>query len=60
MFIETNNLFNNEIIFDFSNRKKLIIKEEINKISDDDLLLPNQEEMLLWLVDKFTTTPSCP
>lgn len=57
MFIETNNLFNNEIIFDFSNRKKLIIKEEINKISDDDLLLPNQEEMLLWLVDKFTIQP---
>lgn len=50
-------LFNHENFFDFSRRKKAEIESEINKISDNDLLLPNQEEMLSWLIDKFTIAP---
>ena len=47
-------LFERENFFDFERSKKEEIECDIDRMSDDDLLLPDQEEMLSYLVEKYS------
>lgn len=47
-------LFNNEMFLDFEKRKRETIKSDIDRMSDDSLLLPDQAEMLSYLVENYS------
>lgn len=47
-------LFNNEKFFDFAKRNRETIKSDIDRMSDDSLLLPDQTEMLSYLVEIYS------
>ena len=47
-------LFKNEMFFDFATRKRETIKSDIDRMSDDSLLLPDQTEMLSYLVEIYS------